>query len=313
MSSSSSPPTIILGQQCAIGTPPPPPPPPPPSMSPPAEVPSEPSPSDDAGAGQPDRSARQQQAQFATQAGDVDIFVIEPETVVGLMCHSLEMIMRMTGQTPPGSSPESAVAPNLRDQQKSPETVAGQPGDVQAQTVPTSAPDVGSTPETEAAGVGAGAGAGVENNPRRPSIDSGQPIGDEQDRLVSGVFSGSAEPPFGIEKYFLHAYEHCPVSPAAVMATSYYMHRLVVAEQRVVLTGRNVHRLLLGAVIVAAKAYDDKYPRLRILSRAGGVSISEMRRLLLGFCYLLDFDLWVSAETLTRHVRWLRKMARPSG
>lgn len=295
MGSPSSAPTIVLGQPCAIDTPPP------------AEVPSEPGPSDDAGAGRPDGSALQHQAQFATQAGDVDIFAIEPEAVVGLMCHSLEMIMRMTGQTPPGSSPESSTAPNPREQQPSPAAVAGQSGDVPAQTVPTSAPDVGSTSEAEAAG------AGGENKPRRTSIDGGAPTSDQQDRLVSGVFSGSAAPPFGIEKYFLHAYEHCPVSPAAVMATSYYMHRLVVAEQRVVLTGRNVHRLLLGAVIVAAKAYDDKYPRLRILSRAGGVSMSEMRRLLLGFCYLLDFDLWASAETLTRHVRWLRKTARPSG
>lgn len=77
---------------------------------------------------------------------------------------------------------------------------------------------------------------------------------------------------------------------------------MAVVEKIVPVTPRNAHRLLLAGLRVAMKALEDlSWPHARF-AKVGGVSEVELGRLEVTFCFLMDFELKVDAEMLTKEV-----------
>jgi hypothetical protein len=84
---------------------------------------------------------------------------------------------------------------------------------------------------------------------------------------------------------------------------------MAVVEKIVPVTPRNVHRLLLAGLRVAMKALEDlSWPHARF-AKVGGVSEIELGRLEITFCFLMNFELKVDAEMLTREVLSLSSSA----
>jgi hypothetical protein len=99
------------------------------------------------------------------------------------------------------------------------------------------------------------------------------------------------------------------MSTAVYLATSCYITRMAVVEKIVPVTPRNVHRLLLAGLRVAMKALEDlSWPHARF-AKVGGVSEIELGRLEITFCFLMNFELKVDAEMLTREVLSLSSSA----
>ena len=95
------------------------------------------------------------------------------------------------------------------------------------------------------------------------------------------------------------------MSTAVYLATSCYINKLAVRERSVPVTPRNVHRLILAGLRVAMKALEDlSWPHGRF-SKVGGVSDSELGRLEVAFCFLMDFGLRVDREMLEEEAREL--------
>ncbi|KAL1967785.1 hypothetical protein VTN77DRAFT_2474 [Rasamsonia byssochlamydoides] len=127
----------------------------------------------------------------------------------------------------------------------------------------------------------------------------------QQNVLVKRFYSKKA-PPISLEDYLLRLHKYCPMSTAVYLATSLYITRMALVEKIILVTPRNVHRLVLAGLRVAMKALEDlSYPHSRF-ARVGGVTERELTRLEITFCFLTDFELRVDAHMLMCEAKFLR-------
>jgi hypothetical protein len=73
-----------------------------------------------------------------------------------------------------------------------------------------------------------------------------------------------------------------------------YVDRICAMHPEFPITMLSIHRLLLAAILVAAKFTDDLIVGEKNFARIGGVTVKELRKLELEFCSLIHFDLNVS-------------------
>ena len=133
-----------------------------------------------------------------------------------------------------------------------------------------------------------------------------------QQSMLAKRFLSKRVPPITLKNYLLRLHRFCPMSTADYLATSVYVSRIVVEGGFLRVTPKNVHRLVLAGLRVAVKVLEDLgYPQSRF-ARVGGVSERELSRLEIGFCFLVDFELLVDAQTLMRQVRLTRAASNSS-
>merc|ERR1719506_2189824 len=75
-----------------------------------------------------------------------------------------------------------------------------------------------------------------------------------------------------------------------------YIRRMVERSSHFVVTELNVHRLLLAALVVAAKFQDDSYLSNTHYAKVGGVSVHELAKLEAHFMKMLDWRAHVTAD-----------------
>ncbi|KAJ5888795.1 hypothetical protein N7495_008836 [Penicillium taxi] len=116
--------------------------------------------------------------------------------------------------------------------------------------------------------------------------------------VLARRFLSKSVPPIAITDYLERLHRFCPMSTAVILAASYYITRMVLVEKSLSVTPKNMHRLALAAALVATKALEDLgYPHSRV-AKVGGVSELELSKLEISFCFLLDFDLYMTEEKL---------------
>ncbi|KXL46900.1 hypothetical protein M433DRAFT_198085 [Acidomyces richmondensis BFW] len=131
-----------------------------------------------------------------------------------------------------------------------------------------------------------------------------------QRMAIARRFFSKVAPPFSLSDYLLRLHHWCPHSPAVYLAASAYCHRLCVSDMMVPATNRTVHRLSLAAIRVASKALEDnKWTQDRI-AKVGGVNKTQLMNLEVALCFLMDFDLGVSAEMLSSRMYLLQQAGR---
>jgi hypothetical protein len=136
--------------------------------------------------------------------------------------------------------------------------------------------------------------------------ENSQPL-NLQHSAITRKFYCRVPPPISITEYLLRIHHYCPMSTGVYLAASLYIHRLAVLERAIVVTKRNVHRLLLAGLRIAMKALEDmSYPHGRF-AKVGGVSEKELARLEISFCFLTSFELAVTAPVLGSHWELLRR------
>lgn len=148
---------------------------------------------------------------------------------------------------------------------------------------------------------------------RRPPLEPYIIVGENSQPLnlqhsaITRKFYSRLPPPIPITDYLLRIHRFCPMSTAVYLATSLYIHRLAVLERAIVVTRRNVHRLLLGGLRVAMKALEDLSYAHGKFAKVGGVSEAELARLEISFCFLTGFELMVTEELLRDQWELLRR------
>lgn len=68
----------------------------------------------------------------------------------------------------------------------------------------------------------------------------------------------------------------------------------------VIVCSKNIHRLIITGITVAAKILDDLQPKNTYFAQLGGVPLTELNELEREFCALLEFKLYVDPETFNR-------------
>jgi len=273
------------------------------------DPPPAPEPSKDAGIVPPLKSPQLQGLDHLTPE-NVDIFVLDPVAALKLLCRGTQLLVDMTGEYCLTGLRWTKTNRALGDV---PPTPAIQSPPPQAgPTTPASTLSIpGFSPRNES-----------ENIDGVPFVRT--PIGSPEAHMHEPIVHGSTSqspavqyaalvrkfyskrpPPISLEDYLTRMHKYCPMSTAVYLATSYYITHLAVKEKICPVTPRNVHRLVLAGLRIAMKALEDlSWPHGRF-SKVGGITETELGRLEVGFCFLMDFGLKVDAQMLTDEVRHL--------
>jgi len=271
------------------------------------KLPARPHPENDVGIVPTIKSPRPEDADDITPE-NVDIFNLPPVAALKMLCHSVDALVRLTGDIPP--------TPPIRSRAHSPAAGASHrrplayPEAAEAATSPWKANlgvpvDACSQSPDHIDGVAfvkTPIGS-PEAHPHEPTSTSqiigahAQPI-QVQHGAIARKFYSKRPPPISLEDYLMRMHKYCPMSTAVYLAVSVYITRLAVHEKIIPVTPRNVHRLLLASLRVAMKALEDlSWPHARF-SKVGGVSEGELGRLEITFCFLMNFTLKVDAAML---------------
>jgi hypothetical protein len=266
----------------------------------PSNPPAKPNPANDPGVVP---SIRSPPPDEGTTTDELDIFVLSPVAALKMLCKYIDTLVRFTGDVPP--------TPPVRSRGHSPQRltlsspISSQYQNKQNLGIPSSQPEhIDGLPFVKTP-IGS-----PEAHHNEPHIigDHAQPVAVQHGHIARKFFS-KRPPPISTTEYLLRMHKYCPMSTAVYLATSCYITRMAVVEKIVPVTPRNVHRLLLAGLRVAMKALEDlSWPHARF-AKVGGVSEIELGRLEITFCFLMNFELKVDAEMLTREVLSLSSSA----
>ncbi|KAL0236771.1 hypothetical protein PCE1_000169 [Barthelona sp. PCE] len=123
------------------------------------------------------------------------------------------------------------------------------------------------------------------------------------ERYEASPFDSFEPPGISIYDYFDRIFQYCNASDEALIVSYVYLYRL--NAQSVPLTMYNIHRLMITAVMIAAKHTDDVFYTNRFYARVGGIDADELNRRELDFLFLLEFSLCVSENEFVKCLKHL--------
>jgi hypothetical protein len=262
----------------------------------------------------PNPAADEKLAIQETSAGSKqhEAFELSPLAALKLVCAGIEQLVSITGDVPPTPpTNDDLTTTNMRAMQAEKENIVRSHSLTNMTQYNTS---IGISHDGH--GIIDGINfrkkplAPLVLEPREPYIiigENAEPL-NLQHSAITRKFYSKKPPPISIEEYLMRIHKFCPMSTGVYLAASFYIHRLAVVERTIPVTKRNCHRLLLAGLRVAMKALEDfSYPHRRF-SKVGGVGESELARLEISFCFLTNFDLRVTTESLIDHVRSLQSL-----
>lgn len=233
----------------------------------------------------------------------LDIFSLSPTAALKILCISIQLLVRITGDVPPTPPISHPSTPLLGITGVAKEHVTTQVEESSIGNPSEGGEDGDGVPTRAKTPIGS-----PEAHPTEPLYVIGSdpdPMNIQQGAIIRKFYS-KKPPPIDLEEYLLRLHRYCPMSTAVYLATSLYIHRLAVVEKTLAVTARNVHRLVLAGLRVAMKALEDQsYPHRRF-AKVGGVSEPELGRLEVSFCFVTNFELKVTKEGLLEHAKAVR-------
>lgn len=109
-------------------------------------------------------------------------------------------------------------------------------------------------------------------------------------------FHASRIPSISVEAYFERIYTFAFCSKACYVIALLYLDRLSARNANLALTSFTAHRLLITAVMLAAKFFDDIFYNNAYYAKVGGLPLSEMNALEVRMLRELSYQLNVSVE-----------------
>lgn len=108
-------------------------------------------------------------------------------------------------------------------------------------------------------------------------------------------FHSMNAPPISISDYLGRIARHVRCSNECFVLALVYIERITKLHKNFVVSVLNVHRLIITAVMLAAKFSDDVYYSNKFYAQVGGVNVAEINMLEVQFLSMLNFQLYVSA------------------
>eukprot|EP01065_Artemidia_motanka_P003673 TRINITY_DN11748_c0_g1_i1.p1 TRINITY_DN11748_c0_g1~~TRINITY_DN11748_c0_g1_i1.p1 ORF type:complete len:186 (+),score=23.68 TRINITY_DN11748_c0_g1_i1:410-967(+) len=100
------------------------------------------------------------------------------------------------------------------------------------------------------------------------------------------------------QDYLVRLVKYMNCSKTVFTIVAVFIRRL--REVGLLLDSFNVHRVLIGCAVVAAKMSDDNFYGMSYYAQVGGLSLRDLREVESGILTLLDFDLYVTGKVFTR-------------
>lgn len=248
-------------------------------------------------------------------AENVDVFKLDAVAALKLLCRSVDDLVQITGDIPPTPPARSRGTSPVKGFSKLREVTPGEVTTPEKKSFGLQPPGSYSHDVIDGVQFAKTPIGSPEAHAHEP-ISAAQIIGAHaqpiyvQHGALARKFYSKRPPPISTEDYLMRMHKYCPMSTAVYLASSLYITRLAIQDRILPVTPRNVHRLLLACLRVAMKALEDlSWPHARF-SKVGGVSESELGRLEITFCYLMDFTLKVDAAMLQREAESLCRKDR---
>jgi hypothetical protein len=113
-------------------------------------------------------------------------------------------------------------------------------------------------------------------------------------------FHALKAPAIGILPYLERIHKYASCSNECFILALIYIDRLI-QRNNFLLTELNVHRVVITAILLGAKFFDDAYYNNAYYSKVGGVSVSEMNGLEVDFLFRINFSLHVTPELFEKY------------
>lgn len=113
-------------------------------------------------------------------------------------------------------------------------------------------------------------------------------------------FHALRPPSISIYDYCIRIYKYASCSPECFVLALVYIDRLI-QRNSLLLTSLNVHRIIITAVMLAAKFFDDQYFNNAYYAKVGGVPTGEVNSLELEFLFSINFSLHVPTEVFEKY------------
>lgn len=113
-------------------------------------------------------------------------------------------------------------------------------------------------------------------------------------------FHALRPPSISIGDYCSRIYKYASCSPECFVLALVFIDRLI-QRNSLLLTSLNVHRIIITAVMLAAKFFDDAYFNNAYYAKVGGVPTSEVNALELEFLFSINFSLHVPTDVYEKY------------
>lgn len=136
----------------------------------------------------------------------------------------------------------------------------------------------------------------------------------QREQPFVSIFTSAEVPPIPLEDYLIRLQDLTECSDACFLLALVYLDRMSKITDRLTInpTSLNVHRLMLTAVLLAAKYADDVLPKSanKAFSLAGGIDLSELNELEAEFLFIICFNLHVTEREVLSYSRAILRFAQ---
>jgi hypothetical protein len=119
-------------------------------------------------------------------------------------------------------------------------------------------------------------------------------------------FSAQNVPGISLVQYLGRIDRYSQCSKECFVLALIYIDRIIQTNGNFLVNSYNIHRLLITAVMLAAKFFDDQYFNNTYYARVGGVDATEINQLEVEFLFVNNFYLAVPTETYAEYYTELR-------
>ena len=116
-------------------------------------------------------------------------------------------------------------------------------------------------------------------------------------------FSVGRIPKIKLDTYFQRMIKYCKLEVGTYIALMIYLDK---AAESIHLTGYNIHRIILAAMVAAIKYTCDLTNNNAYYAKVGGISVDEMNLVETSFLVLLDYNLYISSEEYEKYSSFIR-------
>ena len=126
------------------------------------------------------------------------------------------------------------------------------------------------------------------------------------DNCFSSLFIGTHIPSISIENFIRRIIRYCKLEKSTLILSLIYIDRYC-EYTKVILSKKNIHRIVLLSVLVAIKYNEDEKCGLPFYSKVGGVPVGELLHLEIMFLIGIEYALFVNEYVYDKYETYIDK------
>ena len=133
--------------------------------------------------------------------------------------------------------------------------------------------------------------------------------GDHDTNVANTIkpFLSKSIPAISIKNFFERIVKYTKIENSTLILILVYIDRLC-DKQTILLNYFNIHKIIIGAMIVAIKYNEDEYYDMNFYSKIGGVTLKEIQKLEHSILTLLNFDLFVNETLFNKYSNYIQSV-----